>query len=182
MTSRDGDDRRPNLIVRDATLDDAPAIARIYNEGIAGRKATFDTEPCSVEEIADDLRADMATHPTVVVADGERVVGFAWASSYRKRACYDGIAEFSVYVAADARRLGVGRRALAALIERCERLGFWKLLSRIFTDNAASRALCAELGFREVGVYRRHGRLDGAWKDCAIVERLLGEAADTPPG
>lgn len=163
--------------VRDATPDDAPAITAIYNAGITSRKATFDTEPCTVAEIAHDLAADMATHPTVVVVDGERVVGFAWASSYRPRACYDGIAEFSVYVAPDAQRLGVGRRALTALIDRCEKLGFWKILSRIFTDNLASRALCAELGFREVGVYRRHGRLEGVWKDCAIVERLLGDAA-----
>lgn len=168
-----------SFVIREATPDDAPAITAIYNEGIAGRKATFDTEPCSVAEIASDLQADMETHPTVVVVDGERVLGFAWASSYRSRACYDGIAEFSVYVAADARRRGVGRSALAALIDRCEQLGFWKILSRIFTDNTASRALCAERGFREVGVYRRHGRLDGVWKDCAVVERLLGDAAST---
>jgi L-amino acid N-acyltransferase YncA len=165
------------VTVRDAALADAPAITAIYNEGIASRQATFDTEPCSVAEITDDLRADMATHPAVVVLDGERVVGFAWASAYRKRACYEGVAEFSVYVAGDARRRGVGRQAMTALVERCEKRGFWKLLSRIFTDNLASRALCAALGFREVGVYRRHGRQDGIWKDCTIVELLLGEAA-----
>ena len=163
--------------IRDATPADAPAITAIYNDGILSRKATFDTEPCTVAETAADLEADLKTHPTIVVVDGERIVGFAWASSYRPRACYDGIAEFSVYVAADARRHGVGRTALAALIDRCEQLGFWKLLSRIFSDNAASRALCAELGFREVGTYRRHGRLEGVWKDCVVVERLLGEAA-----
>lgn len=163
--------------VRDATVADAPAITAIYNDGIASRLATFDTELCSVEEIAADLRTDLATHPTVVVLDGERIAGFAWASAYRPRACYAGIAEFSVYVARDARRRGIGRHALAALIERCEQRGFWKIMSRIFTDNQPSRALCAELGFREVGIYRRHGRLDGAWKDCVIVERLLGDAA-----
>jgi L-amino acid N-acyltransferase YncA len=165
------------LAVRDATLGDAAAVAAIYNEGIASRRATFDTEPCSVEDVAADLRADSSTHPTVVVVDGDRVLGFAWTSSYRARACYDGVAEFSVYVAADARRRGVGLLALAALAERCERLGFWKLVSRIFADNTASRALCVESGFREVGIYRRHGRLDGEWKDCVIVERLLGAAA-----
>lgn len=164
------------LAVRDATIADAQAITAIYNDGIASRKATFDTEPCSVEEITEDLRSDMATHPTIVVTDGTSVVGFAWASAYRRRACYEGIAEFSVYVAADSRRLGIGRLALSALVERCERLGFWKLLSRIFTDNTPSRALCEAVGFREVGVYRRHGRLEGEWKDCVIVERLLGEA------
>jgi phosphinothricin acetyltransferase len=60
----------------------------------------------------------------------------------------------------------------------CERRGFWKLISRIFPENEASRGLCRRLGFREVGIYRRHGKLDGEWRDTVIVERLLGEAAE----
>ena len=79
-----------------------------------------------------------------------------------------------VYVAREARSRGVGRLCLGALITEAERRGFWKLVSRIFPENVASRRLCAALGFREVGVYRRHGKLDGAWRDCVIVERLLG--------
>ena len=59
-----------------------------------------------------------------------------------------------------------------------KRPAYWKLLSRIFPENTASRALMAKLGFREVGIYRRHGKLDGVWRDCVIVERLLGEAAE----
>ena len=70
-----------------------------------------------------------------------------------------------------------GRVALAALIEECEARGHWKLLSRIFPQNEASLALARSLGFREVGVYRRHGQLDGEWLDCVIVEILLGPAA-----
>ena len=65
----------------------------------------------------------------------------------------------------------VGRRARPNLAWRC------LLLSRIFPENDPSRALCRSLGFREVGIYRRHARLDGAWKDCVIVEKLLGKAA-----
>src|SRR5712692_6713031 len=72
---------------------------------------------------------------------------------------------------------GVGRLALGALITEAERRGFWKLVSRIFPENVASRRLCAALGFREVGTYRRHAQLDGRWMDCVIVERLLGAAA-----
>jgi L-amino acid N-acyltransferase YncA len=87
------------------------------------------------------------------------------------------VAEFSLYVAREARGQGVGRLALSALINEAESRGFTKLVSRIFVENLASRRLCASLGFREVGVYRRHGRLDGRWMDCAIVERLLGSAA-----
>ena len=65
-----------------------------------------------------------------------------------------------------------------ALIDAARAAGFWKLLSRVFVENEASRALLRSVGFREVGIYRRHGRLDGQWRDCVIVERLLGEAAE----
>jgi phosphinothricin acetyltransferase len=64
---------------------------------------------------------------------------------------------------------------MSALMEAAERAGFWKLLSRVFPENTASRALVRSLGFREVGVYRKHGKLDGVWRDVVIVERLLGE-------
>ncbi len=86
------------------------------------------------------------------------------------------MAEVSIYVARGARGRGVGRLSLGALISEAERRGFWKLVSRIFPENVASRKLCAALGFREVGIYRRHGRLDGKWMDCVIVERLIGSA------
>ena len=65
---------------------------------------------------------------------------------------------------------------LEALVAACEARGFWKLVARIFPENAASRALCRKHGFREVGIYRRHGKLDAVWRDCVIVEKLIGEA------
>ena len=65
----------------------------------------------------------------------------------------------------------------AGLIDAAEGAGFWKLVSRVIVENEASRALLRSLGFREVGTYRRHGKLDGEWRDCVIVELLLGEAA-----
>jgi phosphinothricin acetyltransferase len=107
------------------------------------------------------------------------VLAWAAASEYRPRECYAGIAEFSVYVDRDARGRGAGRRATEALIAACEAAGFWKLVSRVFPENAASRALLRRCGFREVGVYRRHAKLDGEWRDVVIVERLVGEASRT---
>ncbi len=65
---------------------------------------------------------------------------------------------------------------MQALIVASEAAGLWKLISRIFVENAASRGLMRSLGFREVGIYERHGRLDGQWRDCVIVERLLAAA------
>jgi phosphinothricin acetyltransferase len=160
---------------RAARIGDASAIAAIYNEGIADRIATFETEPRTAEQVA-GLFDDR--HPMVVVeGDDGAVLAFASSSAYRDRACYAGIAEFSVYVARRHRGSGAGRVAMAALIEAATKAGFWKLVSRIFPENTASLALMARMGFRQVGIYHRHGRLDGQWRDCVIVERLLGDAA-----
>lgn len=105
------------------------------------------------------------------------MIAWAGASEYRARPCYAGVAEFSVYVAREARGSGAGRAAMEALIAACEERGIWKLVSRVFPENGASRRLLAGVGFREVGIYRRHGKLDGEWRDTVIVERLIGEAA-----
>lgn len=155
---------------RTAARSDAAAIARIYNEGIADRIATFETRPRTAEDVAawfDD------THPIVVVEQAGEILAFASTSTYRPRACYAGIAEFSVYVARSARGRGAGRLAVAALLDAAESAGLWKLVSRVFVENVASRALLRSLGFREVGIYEKHGKLDGVWRDCVIVERLI---------
>ena len=160
--------------VRSAASADADSIARIYNEGIDDRLATFETEPRSADDV---LRWIDAGYPLVVAEDAGEVAAWAASHPYRPRAAYSGIGEFSIYVTRGRRGLGLGRLTLAALIDECERRGYWKLVSRIFPENEASLALCRSLGFREVGVYRRHGKLDGEWRDCVIVERLVGEAA-----
>ena len=155
---------------RHATPDDAAAIARIYNQGIEDRMATFETRLRS----AGDVRGWFdGVHPIVVVEVEGEVIAFASTSTYRLRECYAGIAEFSVYVAPEARGRGAGRMAMEALIRAAEEAGFWKLLSRVFVENTPSRALVRSLGFREVGMYEKHARLDGVWRDVVIVERLI---------
>ena len=162
----------PPLVIREAAASDAPAIAAIYNQGIADRGATFETEPRTVADIEAWI-LERARFPTLVAELNGRVVGWARLSSYRTRACYAGIAECSVYLDRAARGQGAGRQLLEALILAARERGFWKLVSRVFPFNAASRALCRACGFREVGVYEKHAQLDGRWLDVVIVERLL---------
>jgi L-amino acid N-acyltransferase YncA len=164
--------RRVSVRIRGGEPSDSGAITAIYNEGIRERGATFETR----ERAPDEIRAWFASgHPLLVAEDEEdgQVLGWIAASRYRDRECYEGIAEFSVYVAGSARSRGVGDALMSAFLPALADAGFWKVLSRIFPENSASRALCARHGFREVGVYQKHARLDGQWRDVLIVERLL---------
>jgi phosphinothricin acetyltransferase len=159
--------------IRTATLDDAAAIAEIYNQGIEDRAATYETKRRSAEDQRAWLQAIAGRYPAVVAQIDGEIVGWAGAGPYRDRECYRGIGEFSMYVHRNWSRRGVGDLLLAGLIREAEQLGLWKLLSRIFPFNEASRALCRKHGFREVGVYEKHARLDGCWLDVVIVERLI---------
>lgn len=169
------------LHIRAATPADAPAVAAIYNEGIAGRGATFETAPRSEGDILAWFTAPTARlpdgrpihHPFLIAENrDEQLLGWIRASAYRPRSCYAGIGDFSVYVAAESRGQRVGDALMAAFLPACQQAGLWKVLSRIFPENTASLALCARHGFRVVGTYERHARLDGVWRDVVIVERL----------
>ncbi len=161
-----------DVLIRPAGIEDSSEIAAIYNAGIRGRQSTFETRERSVQDIQPWLE-NMDRFPLLVAELDSQVVGWVHASSYRARDCYAGIAEFSVYVAPDSHARGIGLALMTAFVTACETAGFWKLLSRIFPENTASRALCAKAGFREVGLYEKHAQLDGIWRDVVIVERLI---------
>src|SRR3954452_20027337 len=162
------------MTIRPAAPDDATAIVAIYNEGIEDRVATFETRPREPGDVAEWIAGGL---PFVVAGDEDGIAGFARVSPYSDRCVYDGVGEHGVYVARAARGRRLGVALLGALAEACEAAGYYKLTSRVFADNAASRAVHRAAGFEEVGIQRRHGRLDGEWKDCVLVERLIGPAA-----
>jgi len=159
--------------IRSATAHDAEAIATIYNEGIAERTSTFETEPRSLGDVRGWL--DSERHPVLVAPDGESLAGWGRVAAYSPRAAYGGIGEASVYVAAAHRGHGIGGALAAGLLAEAERAGYHKLIGKLFTDNEASLQLVRRLGFREVGVHMRHGRLHGRWRDVLLVELLLDE-------
>ncbi|MGN6033119.1 MAG: arsinothricin resistance N-acetyltransferase ArsN1 family A [Thermomicrobiales bacterium] len=166
---------RSEIITRLAQESDAAAIAAIYNAGIRERIATFETAERSADDRAAWLRGHDPRYPVLVAVQDGVVVGWAGADAYRSQVCYAGVAEFSIYIAPGHRGKGIGRTLFTALIEASRDAGLWKLLSRIFVENTASRALCHRCGFREVGVCERHNQLDGVWRDVVIVERLIPE-------
>jgi L-amino acid N-acyltransferase YncA len=157
--------------VRPATRDDAEAIARIYGQGISERGATFQTRIPQTAEIAAEIAGGRLT--LVAEHDGG-VVGWASIGPYDDaHDYYSGVGEATLYVDREARRGGAGRALLNALADEAALRGYHKLIGKIFTSNEPSIALVKSCGWREVGVHRRHGRLDGEWKDVLVVERLL---------
>src|SRR4051812_37354556 len=129
---------------RPATRADAPAITAIYNPGIADRIATFETEPRS----PDDIAGWFTSGRLIMAAEGAQgIVAFAASFPYSTRPCYADVNEFSVYVAREARGTGAGRAVLTALIEAANAHGLYKLTSRVFPENVASRGLLKRLGF-----------------------------------
>jgi phosphinothricin acetyltransferase len=142
-------------------------VAAIYRDGIESGNATFETSAPAWE------RWNAAHLPSgrLVARVGDRVVGWAALSPVSDRCVYAGVAEVSVYVAADARGRGVGKALLSAVIEAAEREGIWTLQSGTFPENAASIALQKACGFREVGRRERLGKMAGRWRDVILLER-----------
>jgi phosphinothricin acetyltransferase len=161
--------------IRPAGPGDAAAVAAIWNEGIAERQATFETRPRTPGDIEGAIaEADL---PVLVAEDEGSVAGWISLSPYSDRCAYAGVAECSVYVARAARGRGVGRALVEAMAVEAERRGLYKIIGKLFPANEASLRLLRGCGFEDVGVHRRHGRLDGEWRDVVVVERLLGPAA-----
>jgi len=161
------------VLIRSAAETDTQALAEIYNQAIEERIATFEAEPRTADERRHWLSQHDRRHPVLVAEEGGEVAAWASLSAYSQRSCYSGVGEFSVYVRRDLRGRGLGTELLKSIIEEADRLGYWKLVSRIFTSNEASRMLCSRMGFREVGILEKHGKLDGRWIDVVEVERLI---------
>jgi len=153
--------------VRPMRVEDWPAVAEVYAEGIAGGDATFETE---VPSWAGWDAAHLPDHRLVAEVDGT-VVGWTAVSPVSGRCVYAGVVEDSVYVAESARGRGVGRRLLAALVESTENAGIWTIQTGIFPENESSLALHRAAGFRVLGVRQRPGQLRGRWRDVVLLER-----------
>lgn len=148
---------------------DWPAVRAIYEQGIATRQATFETEPPTWE----DWDATHLAEPRLIAEEDGTAVGWAALSRVSPRSCYAGVVENSVYVSDGARGRGVGSGLLRAVCRAAEQAGFWTIQTSIFPENLASIELHRRCGFRLVGIRERIGQLHGVWRDTVLMERRV---------
>jgi L-amino acid N-acyltransferase YncA/DNA-binding transcriptional ArsR family regulator len=160
--------------IRDATSDDAAAIARIYNQGIEDRVATLETMLRSADERAEWLAARSARHPVLVATDADgAVLGWGSLNAFNPRPAYDHVVDLSLYVGREHRGRGIGDALLGALEERARVLGYHKMVLAAFPTNVPGMRLYERHGFQMVGIYHEQGMLDGRWIDVIVMEKLF---------
>jgi L-amino acid N-acyltransferase YncA len=159
--------------IRDLRPEDWTQVAEIYWDGMRDGLATFETEVPSWETWD---RKHLQAH-RIVAEVLDDVVGWAALAPASTRYCYRGVVENSVYVAREARGLGVGRKLLEALIAGAEAAGIWAIQTSIFPENRASLGLHEKCGFRVVGIRERIAKRDGVWRDTVFLERRSKEIA-----
>jgi L-amino acid N-acyltransferase YncA len=164
-----------DLRIRAATVADADAICRIYNQGIEDRVATLETELRTPDERRQWLAGRSPRHPVIVAEHDRQLVGWASLNVFNARAAYRFVADISVYVDRAARGKGVGNALMPRLVELGREHGFHKLVLSAFPTNTGGMALYTRHGFRTVGIYEEQGQLDGHWVDTIIMEKILSK-------
>jgi phosphinothricin acetyltransferase len=142
-------------------------VANIYLEGIATGYATFETQAPSYA-LWDKAHLEKCRFTAHI---GNTMAGWAALSPVSSRCVYGGVAEVSVYVGSNFRKMGIGRALMKALIEGSELEGYWTLQSGIFPENIGSIKLHEAMGFRYIGKRERVAQLHGIWKDNLLFER-----------
>lgn len=153
--------------IESMTIDSWIDVARIYEEGIATRNATFEQQVPDRDSWDKSHRKDCR----LIALVDDKVVGWAALSDVSGRCVYSGVAEVSVYVDSGYRGKGIGDRLLNALIKESELCGIWTLQAGIFPENISSIRLHHKHGFRTVGIRERLGKMDNRWRDVALLER-----------
>ena len=153
---------------------DVPAITQIYRHAVETSVATFDTEAPGETFFAEKFghMIDLG-HPVLIAEEAGKVIGYAYASTYRPRPAYRFTAEDSIYLAPEAQGKGLGGQLLARLLEESRAFGFKQMLAVITAERANSIRLHEKHGFRLIGRYEALGYKFDRWLDIVHMQRAV---------
>jgi len=167
-------------LIRPCTVDDARALAAIYDPIVADTSISLEYIPPGPAEMRRRIAAADGILPWLVCERAGSVIGYAYASLHRSRAGYRWSTDVSAYVAPAARRQGVARRLYLGLFGTLAAQGYHAAFAGVTLPNEASCGLHRSVGFGVVGVYHGVGFKQGAWHDVVWFERLLRPAGESP--
>ena len=162
-----------DVSIRDSNESDIKSIQTIYNQGIEDKIATLETEIKDDTYMRNWFDKHRGRYKVIVAEDKGQIVGWASLNQYNNRSAYDGVADLSVYISRDYRGKGVGKKLLAKLESLAIENGFHKILLFTFPFNQLGQGLYRRMGFREVGVFKNQGKLDGKFVDVMAMEKIL---------
>ncbi|KAF0820042.1 MULTISPECIES: arsinothricin resistance N-acetyltransferase ArsN1 family A [unclassified Cytobacillus] len=162
-----------DTFIREARKTDLETILEIYNQGIQDRIATLETEAKDLSYMSNWFKQHQGRYSVLAAEKGGIVIGWASLNPYSSRCSYDGVADLSVYIAREFRGKGAGEKLLTALELKARENQFHKLVLFTFPFNRLGQSLYMKMGFREVGIFRNQGLLDGEFVDVMAMEKLL---------
>ncbi|WP_416044850.1 GNAT family N-acetyltransferase [Clostridium tyrobutyricum] len=176
-----------NITIRMATKADAKEILDIYVPYVNNTAISFEYDVPSVEEFTDRIINISKQYPYIVAIDSNRIIGYAYASSFNKRVAYDWAVETTIYLRQNCRGKGIGRKLYLALEEILKRQNILNLnacIAYTSTENAyltnTSMYFHEHLGYKKIGHFTKCGYKFGSWYDMIWMEKIIGEHSETP--
>lgn len=158
---------------RIASKNDLESILMIYNQGIEDRIATLETDQKDMDYMKNWFNNHSGRFGVVVIEKNGEIVGWASLNPYSSRCAYAGVAELSIYIKRDDRGQGIGSILLNAIEQTAVNNDFNKIVLFTLPFNQMGQGLYRKNGYREVGIFKNQGKLEGRYVDVMIMEKLF---------
>jgi L-amino acid N-acyltransferase YncA len=168
-----GFEMREEFITRKASINDLESIVNIYNQGIEDRVATLEEDKKDIAFMRERFKNHNGRFATIVIENDDEIVGWASLNPYSNRCAYAGVADLSIYIRRDYRGRGVGSKLMKEIEYIAIKNDFNKIILFTFPFNNLGQGLYRKNGYREVGVFKNQGKLDGCFVDVMIMEKIL---------
>lgn len=161
------------ILIREANMNDLEPIMNIYNQGIEDRIATLESETKDLIYMKDWFNHHKDRYKIIVAEQEGHILGWSSINQYSSRCAYAGVGDLSIYIARDHRGKGVGSLLLKEIEEVAIENGFYKILLFTFPFNEMGQSLYKKNGYREVGIFKNQGILDGKFVDVMAMEKMI---------
>lgn len=158
-------------MIRNAKIEDAESIQRIYRYYVENTAISFEYDAPSALEMERRIQHYQENYPFLVLEENGRIMGYAYGSRYRDRRAYDFTAEISVYIDKEEIGKGYGKSLALELLEQLREISIYTVIAILTSGNERSLGMFLSLGFKLAGKLENVGYKQGKWQ--SIAELIL---------